>query len=345
LADKVLWIAFTIIIMKSRTPQLCKAFTLIELLVVIAIIAILAAILFPVFAQAKVAANKAKTITQFKQIGTSAAIYLADYDDNMPLAMSFNSATGAWRAFSNTAVPAGWTSTDNRHLEPRKSEESSMVLNALQPYIKNQQIFEAAGLPRSSSGWAVAPGSSSSAANVNITFNGLLHSYSATAITEVSKLPLFWSGHFKQNVNGRAISQPGLWCDQPNNPSCRFNPTGSPQTPATFPSRGDNLFNVISTSNMSVFLYGRSMPFVSADTSARVLNLTAPTFPNYSQNINTNPFSSYRAVANGTPDGVPYWVTECVADGAAFGSMTSYIGYFRPDNDFDWNLTSCNHTP
>lgn len=58
-----------------------KAFTLIELLVVIAIIAILAAILFPVFAQAKLAAKKAADLSNSKQIGTALQIYLADNDD------------------------------------------------------------------------------------------------------------------------------------------------------------------------------------------------------------------------------------------------------------------------
>lgn len=58
-----------------------KAFTLIELLVVIAIIAILAAILFPVFAQAKAAAKQTATISNLKQLGTSLQIYLADNDD------------------------------------------------------------------------------------------------------------------------------------------------------------------------------------------------------------------------------------------------------------------------
>ena len=61
-----------------------KAFTLIELLVVIAIIAILAAILFPVFAQAKLAAKKIKATSQMKQLGTGTMIYLADYDDKYP---------------------------------------------------------------------------------------------------------------------------------------------------------------------------------------------------------------------------------------------------------------------
>jgi len=58
-----------------------RAFTLIELLVVIAIIAILAAILFPVFAQAKLAAKKSQGLAQAKQIGTASQIYLQDYDD------------------------------------------------------------------------------------------------------------------------------------------------------------------------------------------------------------------------------------------------------------------------
>lgn len=61
-----------------------KAFTLIELLVVIAIIAILAAILFPVFAQAKAAAKKAASISNQKQISLGIFLYGGDYDDTYP---------------------------------------------------------------------------------------------------------------------------------------------------------------------------------------------------------------------------------------------------------------------
>jgi prepilin-type N-terminal cleavage/methylation domain-containing protein len=67
----------------SRPIQ--RAFTLIELLVVIAIIAILAAILFPVFAQAKAAAKKTACISNAKNIGLGFQIYLPDYDDTWPL--------------------------------------------------------------------------------------------------------------------------------------------------------------------------------------------------------------------------------------------------------------------
>ena len=62
-----------------------KAFTLIELLVVIAIIAILAAILFPVFAQAKEAAKRTACLSNAKQIALSQKMYSGDNDDVLPI--------------------------------------------------------------------------------------------------------------------------------------------------------------------------------------------------------------------------------------------------------------------
>jgi|GEM_PF-932359 len=91
------------------------AFTLIELLVVIAIIAILAAILFPVFAQAKDAAKKTQSVSNLKQTGTSVAIYNADYDDTMPPSAYFVGLGTLNQVFS--------------------------VYDGLQPYMKNKQIL------------------------------------------------------------------------------------------------------------------------------------------------------------------------------------------------------------
>ena len=60
-------------------------FTLIELLVVIAIIAILAAILFPVFAQAREKARAISCMSNLKQTGLGTLMYVQDYDDNFPI--------------------------------------------------------------------------------------------------------------------------------------------------------------------------------------------------------------------------------------------------------------------
>ena len=62
-----------------------RAFTLIELLVVIAIIAILAAILFPVFSQAKAAAKKTASVANARNIGLGITMYTSDFDDVLPM--------------------------------------------------------------------------------------------------------------------------------------------------------------------------------------------------------------------------------------------------------------------
>ncbi|HCM73029.1 MAG TPA: hypothetical protein DIS87_02700 [Armatimonadetes bacterium] len=94
-----------------------KAFTLIELLVVIAIIAILAAILFPVFAQAKEAAKNTALLNNVKQMGVAANIYSADYDDLLP---TFGDGAGYQ---DDPDDKIGWQFTT-------------------QPYMKNLQIVE-----------------------------------------------------------------------------------------------------------------------------------------------------------------------------------------------------------
>src|SRR5215210_5217895 len=77
-------------------------FTLIELLVVIAVIAILAAILFPVFAQAREKARSAACLSNLKQIGTASMMYAQDYDETLclqyynPLGAASGVTAGPW---------------------------------------------------------------------------------------------------------------------------------------------------------------------------------------------------------------------------------------------------------
>lgn len=92
-----------------------RAFTLIELLVVIAIIAILAAILFPVFSQAKAAAKKAVCTSNLKQLGLVWQLYLSDYDDRLPdrrdLKLTAEGGYLPWTGWPPSDPRSGWTET------------------------------------------------------------------------------------------------------------------------------------------------------------------------------------------------------------------------------------------
>jgi prepilin-type N-terminal cleavage/methylation domain-containing protein len=107
----------------ARTLQKRRGFTLIELLVVIAIIAILAAILFPVFAQAREQARKTSCLSNMKQMGIALAMYRQDWDGGGP--------NGGW--------PITWSGSFNVHSPQSKYHEDWQF--TLQPYAKNAKIF------------------------------------------------------------------------------------------------------------------------------------------------------------------------------------------------------------
>lgn len=311
-----------------------RAFTLIELLVVIAIIAILAAILFPVFAQAKLAAKKTQTLSNYKQTGTSVQIYIADYDDTFPLAMRYSGSGNAWVPNSLAAVPAGWTTSASRNLEPRRSEEKVMVMNAIQPYMKNTELYQGAGLPDFSYGVAQAAGEPGPA-KINMAYNGMLHAYSATSVANVSRAPLFSGTSWKQNLIGLAISSPTLDCF---GQTCRFNPTALPSNAGLY---GGGVYGYVwwgLGSNTSTWQYGRGMVFTHTDSSAKVINLNAPLWPNYAENVNSNPWSAFDPAYPERGDA--YWMTDCVQPGGTKPGIF-YPGYYRPDSDFNYTVTQC----
>ena len=107
--------------MQKRTP---RAFTLIELLVVIAIIAILAAILFPVFAQAREKARQTSCLANEKQIGLGIMQYVQDYDETYPTAYQYKN--NNWAAGTNGSAAGGYT------------HWTYYIL----PYVKNDQIYQ-----------------------------------------------------------------------------------------------------------------------------------------------------------------------------------------------------------
>lgn len=130
-----------------------KAFTLIELLVVIAIIAILAAILFPVFAQAKVAAKKTAALSNQKQIGLGIILYTTDYDDMYPrnddcvAGSSLNSALNQ-NDFPANGIGVGCTTGNFKYRRNAFSWQKWVF-----PYIKNVQLFEHPLRVKDSTNW------------------------------------------------------------------------------------------------------------------------------------------------------------------------------------------------
>jgi len=113
--------------MRTETRK-SAGFTLIELLVVIAIIAILAAILFPVFAQAREKARSAACLSNTKQISLAYAMYNQDYDEGFP------------GTVTEREAPPGTPDTAVARA-PYSYKE------IMQPYIKNDQVFKCPSAP------------------------------------------------------------------------------------------------------------------------------------------------------------------------------------------------------
>ena len=118
-----------------------RAFTLIELLVVIAIIAILAAILFPVFAQAKEAAKKTQSLNNAKQMGLATMMYQGDENDAYyPHRFNCKNSAGAFTTCSQYLDSGGALRPEAANLSGG-SEQRYYWAYLIQPYMKNYQLF------------------------------------------------------------------------------------------------------------------------------------------------------------------------------------------------------------
>ncbi len=168
---------------KSKLQGGSLAFTLIELLVVIAIIAILAAILFPVFAQAREKARQTSCLSNLKQIGTAVLMYTQDYDEILPQ-------TG-WQGPCTNPLNAGQAS------DIYWSGTYAFPL-ATSPYIKNWQIFSCPSDPYKG-GWAKLGSYCYEAQLVAVNMPGAYSGMSTVPGAMEKVFPLSYAGNYWLN--------------------------------------------------------------------------------------------------------------------------------------------------
>jgi prepilin-type N-terminal cleavage/methylation domain-containing protein len=127
-----------------------RAFTLIELLVVIAIIAILAAILFPVFAQAKFAAKKTAALSNAKQISLAAIMYTNDFDDNIPIFVNgpYTNLTAGVQPQTDTWVfqTEPYIKSLSLMTDPEASDADNIFSGGPYAWWRNQDLFPYYGI-------------------------------------------------------------------------------------------------------------------------------------------------------------------------------------------------------
>jgi len=313
-----------------------KAFTLIELLVVIAIIAILAAILFPVFAQAKEAAKKSQTLNNTKQLAIATAIYITDNDDILPLSMS-RRATGTYRWATVHPVPNGSIISGGWNALDIENQVAVYWANAISGYVKNGDIYRGPTQTPIGIGDTLSP--AINPYNMGMTYNGQLNGWNATAVDSPSLVPLMWSGVGNTALIARGSANPNLICDGKAE-GCRFVSAGKPQSDATTGNGTFGAFFGFSNFNPGWRVWthgdirGGGVHVARTDTSAKFYRAGTVEDPQFHTSAANDMYAAVYYNTDGT-QGFFYWATlngDCTdTTDPNTTPVETYACFFRPD--------------
>jgi prepilin-type N-terminal cleavage/methylation domain-containing protein/prepilin-type processing-associated H-X9-DG protein len=247
-----------------------RGFTLIELLVVIAIIAILAAILFPVFAQAREAARKSTCQSNLKQIGTALTMYTNDYDETMPLE---DGVLG--QAFSVWTMPP---TARTGNLQARYSAWAY----SMQSYMKNWNVFTCPSSPEYPFGSAITPGEQK--VLFSYTYNGVVSNTSLAAFQNSAACIVMWEGLGKASLPNYIVCNPCL-------------PSGTTAHPSYPPTTQCPGFVGLSYPTPTFNVHGSGSNFLYADGHVKLV----PT------GVDPNRFPFSKINQDGSWSGSGYW--------------------------------------
>lgn len=263
-----------------------RAFTLIELLVVIAIIAILAAILFPVFASAKDKAKQTACVSNMRQMGTSFKLYQSDYDDKYPLGQTMLPSGGWWNNLH--VVPARWHAPFSGI---QQHNYDTFVFNTIQPYLNNWGVYKC---PSGSDNRFSDPTAYTTGTGIiqpvpiSYNYNGLVSALTDSSVASPSGLRILWEGRGRQSVLGFSRPSPFLSC--PAGPTCVYQGLNS--------APGGNMS--IPTPLVTYWVHNRGGNFGFADSHVKWNRMGAQLTPQTTDR-ERDPWSRYNL--NGVPVG------------------------------------------
>jgi prepilin-type processing-associated H-X9-DG protein len=290
-------------------------------LVVIAIIAILAAILFPVFAQAKEAAKATADLSNVKQLATATHVYIADTDDVFPLGHGIADVTGQQGHNFNKYTPHDWSAAPANPIRPKLSQ--TFFMNSTQPYVKNQEMLASGSMRKQEFQATEAIVAGKRKWDTTYAYNGFYHGYSATGVASPANSPLLTGQNGAVSVKGWGFANPALDCSGAIGASavCVYTPATTVCNNGTsggngyvYYAYGSGPGNLVT----SYWMFKKGANWAFVDGHAKFRKVGATLDPNHTD-WRTDPMTLYQA--NGASEW--YWWNGC------------HAWLFRPDYEFN----------